>query len=51
MKLLRALIARIDSWARFPEFEHLDDMYDVWGDVTDPERPVNPVHGPNGGER
>jgi hypothetical protein len=23
---LRALIARLDSWARFPEFEHLDDM-------------------------
>lgn len=35
MGLLRALIARIDSWARFPEFEHLDAMYDVWGDDTE----------------
>ena len=35
MKFLRALIARIDSWVRFPEFEHLDAMYDVWGDDTE----------------
>ena len=32
MNLLRALFDRIDSWFRFPEFEHLDGMYDVWGD-------------------
>jgi hypothetical protein len=32
VKLLRALI---DSWMRFPEFEHLDAMYDVWGDDTE----------------
>jgi hypothetical protein len=32
VKLLRALAARLNSWVRFPEFEHLDDMYDVWGD-------------------
>jgi hypothetical protein len=35
VKLLRALIARLNSWARFPDFEHLDAMYDVWGDDTE----------------
>jgi hypothetical protein len=36
VNLLRALIARLDCWARFPEFEHLDDMYDVFGDEETP---------------
>lgn len=35
MKLLRALLDRIDSWMRFPEFERLDDLHDVWGDDTE----------------
>jgi hypothetical protein len=32
VKLLRHLIARLNSWVRFPEFERLDDLYDVWDD-------------------
>jgi hypothetical protein len=32
VKLLRALLNRLDALVRFPDFERLDDLYDVWGD-------------------
>jgi hypothetical protein len=35
VKLLRALLTRLDALVRFPDFEHLDAMYDVWGDDTE----------------
>lgn len=43
MKLLRALIARLDSWVRFPDFERLDDLYDVWDDDPDPDTAYLPA--------